>query len=220
MTDNLPPRNLPVQGPPPADVSSLPGIAHGRPQWFREHGDWGGPDRGCWYFATLPSDPSLPSGRFDLPADDGTCYFGSNRHVAAMERVGRFTAKHVPVPADFVAGRVVTTIDGALLPSHAANMKSSRGGLLGITGELFTMSDYSIPQAWALALAALGHDALLYPPRFTPGGEALAVFGDSGAQPAPIVESVPLADVLDEMSVKVASVPGYGELEIVDPTAK
>lgn len=104
-------RSSPVQSGPPADLSPLPAADVGGPSWYREHGDRGGAARGCWWFATVPRDMGEPSGRFDLPGEEGTCYFGDSRHVAAMERVGRFTAQHVPVPGDLVSDRVISEVD-------------------------------------------------------------------------------------------------------------
>lgn len=159
----------------------------------------------------------MPSGRFDLPGDEGTCYFGSSRHVAAMERVGRFTAQHVPVPADLIEGRVVSEVDGHFVPARAVDLTHERGGVLGITGELFTMSGYYLPQAWALALHLLGYEAVLYPPRFAPGGEALACFGPSGPASQPVADSVPLREVLADIGVRVSPIPSTAQIEIVTP---
>lgn len=212
-----PRRSAPVQEGPPPDLTGIPTGNVPRTPWFREHQRRPGPDGGCWYFATLPTDPHHESGRFDLPAPDGTCYFGNSDRVAAMERVGRFTAAHQPVPADFVDGRVVTTADSAVMPPNAADLAAPDAGTQGVTGELFAMSDYPVPQRWARALHAAGHHAILYTPRFTPGGQALAIFGPAGARPGPIIRHTPLREVLEDIGVTVAPIPGTTGLIIVDP---
>lgn len=212
-------RSAPTQqGPPPGPVlrrvptGKVPSHA-----WFREHQRRQGPDGGCWYYATLPGDPSHESGRFDLPAPEGTCYFADTATVATMERVGRFTTKHKPVPGDFMAGRVVTEIVAGHLPSAAANLTSRKVSAVGVTGELFTMSDYSVPQQWALALRAIGHDGIHYNPRFSPGGRAIACFGKSGPSPQPVVGHTPLRTVLTRAGVTVADIPPSDTLNIIDP---
>lgn len=212
-----PPRSAPAQGGPP---SSLQGIPTSRPtgsHWYREHGHRpGAADGGCWYYASLPADPAT-GGRFDVPAPEGTCYFVNRPLVAALERVGRFTARHVP--ADLVDGRVVTTIDVASLPGRAVNLVVKRAVThFGVTSELFTMSDYAVPQAWAHAIHQAGHAALGYTPRFSPSGRAIAVFGPEGPQPKPTTAAQPLADVLDGVGVTVVSIPPASALRFVEPT--
>ncbi|MGN6413393.1 RES family NAD+ phosphorylase [Flexivirga sp.] len=210
-------RSEPVQVGPPAELRRAPKGAITPTAWFREHQRRPGNDGGCWYFASVPPDPAMESGRFDLPAPEGTCYFGATPATAAFERVGRFTAKHRPVPADFLVGRVVTEIDGRLLPRHAINLASRRAAVLGVTGELFTMSDYTIPQQWAHAIRQLGHDALKYTPRFTPGGHAVAYFGQAGPRPAPVVGHTSLRQILQQTGVRIAELPASASLTMADP---
>lgn len=212
-------RSDPAQEGPPPNLDGVPEGKVAATAWFREHQRRRGDDGGCWYFASLPSDPISESGRFDLPAAEGTCYFGDSEAVAALERVGRFTAKHKPVPADFLPGRVVTEIDGHLLPRRAANLASRRAGVLGVTGELFTMSDYTIPQQWAAAIRALRYDALRYTPRFSPGGRAVAHFGPGGPRPRPVVKHQPLRRVLGQVGVTIAEIPASPTLTIIDAGA-
>jgi hypothetical protein len=186
--------------------------------WYREHGHRPGAiDGGCWYYASLPEDPTT-GGRFDVPATDGTCYFANRVLVAALERVGRFTAQHKPVPADLVDGRVITTIDVTTLPDRTVNLVAKRAAThFGVTGELFTMSDYSVPQAWANAIHQAGHSALLYTPRFSPQGRAIAAFGPQGPQPKPTAGTQPLTDVLAAEGVAAVAIPSASALRFVKP---
>jgi hypothetical protein len=212
------PRSAPAQTWPPP---SLRGIPTGRPignHWYREHGHRpGASDGGCWYYASLPTDPTT-GGRFDVPVPAGTCYFANRPLVAALERVGRFTAQHKPVPADLVDGRSVTTIDTVSLPGKAVNLLAKRAAThFGITGELFTMSDYSVPQAWADAIHQAGHQALVYTPRFSPHGRAIAVFGAQGSQPQSTASTQPLGDVLRAAGITIAAIPPASALTFVAP---
>lgn len=212
------PRSAPAQGGPPASLTGLPTSRVPGTHWYREHAHRpGAPDGGCWYYAPLPAAPST-GGRFDLPAPDGTCYFGNRPPVAALERIGRFTAQHKPVPADLVQGRVVTTINAADLPARAANLVAKRAAThFGVTGELFTMPDYTVPQAWADAIHQAGHTALLYTPRFSPQGRGIAVFGAHGPQPGPTTTMQPLTDVLGSEGITVVGIPPVSALRFVQP---
>jgi hypothetical protein len=89
----------------------------------------------------------------------------------------------------------------------------------GITGELFTMSDYSVPQDWANAIHCAGRAALLYTPRFSPQGRAIATFGPQGAQPKPTVRMQTLRDVLEKEGVPVTGIPAASALRFVTPPA-
>ena len=153
-----------------------------------------------------------------MPAPDGTCYFANRPLVAALERVGRFTAQRKPVPADLVKGRVVTTVDVSALPGRAVNLVGKRAATqFGVTGELFTMPDYSVPQAWAHAIHQTGHSALIYTPRFSPQGRAIAAFGVHGSPPGPTAGTQPLADVLSGEGVALAGIPPASALRFVKP---
>lgn len=215
-----PPRSTPAQGGPPASLKGIPTSRVPGTHWYREHGHrTGAPDGGCWYYAPLPADPTI-GGRFDVVPPDGTCYFANRPIVAALERVGRFTAQRKPVPVDLVDGRVVTSVAVAVLPGRAVNLVGKRAATeFGVTGELFTMSDYSVPQAWADAIHQVGHAALVYTPRFSPQGRAIAVFGPMGAQPKPTVVSQPLRDVLERDGVSVTGIPPASALRFVKPPA-
>lgn len=212
------PRSTPAQAGPPA---SLQGISTTRPaasSWYREHGyRASSTDGGCWYYAALPADPST-GGRFDVPAPAGTCYFANRPLVAAMERVGRFTAQHKPVPTDLLTDRVVTEVGATDLPATAVNLLAERAAtLFGITGELFTTPDYSIPQAWAHAIHDQGHPALVHTPRFSPSGRAIAVFGSRGPQPAATTSVQPLAAVLRDADVPIVAIPRASAVRFVSP---
>jgi hypothetical protein len=219
VTGDLP-RSTPAQEGPPASLSGIPSSRPTGTHWYREHGHRPSDrDGGCWYFAALPANPAA-GGRFDLPTPDGTCYFANGARVAAMERVGRFTAQHKPVPADLVDGRVVTTIATTSLPGTAVNLLAKRAAShFKVTGELFTMADYSVPQAWAAAIHQGGHQALVYTPRFSPHGRAIAVFGPEGPQAQAVASTQPLRSVLGRAGITIEAIPPAGALTFVAPPA-
>lgn len=215
-----PPRSAPAQGGPPPSLAGMPTRRVPGTHWYREHGHRpGASDGGCWYYASLPEDPAT-GGRFDVPAPEGTCYLANRPLVAAMERVGRFTARHKPVPADLVDGRVVTTIDVSDLPSRVVDLVVKRAAThFGVTGELFTASDCSVPQGWADAVHQAGHPALVYTPRSSPQGRAIAVFGPRGPQPKPTAGMRPLTDVLHGEGITVVGIPPASALRFIAPPA-
>jgi hypothetical protein len=196
-----------VSGFPSRDVSG---------SWFRAHVNHGGPDRGCWWFSSAGANPD-ESGRFDLPAPEGTCYFASTEEAAARERVGtqlRKTAGRESVLASVLAtanGPVVVTevtmsaVKTANLPVRKADRWVNRSLWVG-TGI------YRISQGWAALWRAAGFEGLLYEPRFTGGARvrALAVFGAAGRpKPArPTKDSKSLEEVLTAHGVRVVWPPG------------
>ena len=186
--------------------------------WYREHGHRpSSADGGCWYYASLPAAPTT-GGRFDVPAPSGTCYFADRPLTAALERAGRFTAQHRPVPADLLADRVVTTVDATDLPATAVHLFAERAATrFGVTDELFTMADYSVPQAWARAIHDQGHPALVCTPRFSPSGRSVAVFGPQGPAPTATTSTQPLAAVLRSAGVRITAIPPASAVRFVEP---
>ena len=211
-----PPRSAPAQAGPPTSLRGIPTTRLRAGRWYREHGHRpSSADGGCWYYAPLPADPRT-GGRFDVPAPAGTCYFADRPLTAALERVGRFTAQHRPVPADLLADRVVTTVDVADLPATAVHLLAERAATrFGVTGELFTMADCSVPQAWARAIHDHGHSALVCTPRFSPSARAIAVFGAQGPAPTATTSAQPLAAVLHSAGVHVAAIPPASAMRFV-----
>lgn len=204
---STPPRSTPAQQGPPPNLADLPTTTLQGRSWFREHQERPGTGAGCWYYAPLPTDPTR-GGRFDLPEPEGTCYFADAEVVAAMERVGVFTAKGKPVPADNVTDRVISQVDPGDLPAGAADLLAPQAATaFRVTGELFTMQDSSVPQHWARASRAAGHDALTYTPRFSPFGRAVAVFGASGPRAQATTGRRSLAQVLAGEGIRIAPIP-------------
>ena len=205
-------RSRPAQQPP-GDLTGFPTQSvTGR--WFREHQYRNTDDGGCWFFSSAPPKAGA---RWDLPAPAGTCYFGSSAAVAARERVGHLIARHMPVPEDLVVGRVVSTIDVTDLKLQPASLHAElAANRFGVTAELSSTADYPLTQQWAQALHSQGHIGLTYTPGFSPGGEAVALFGSVEApQLTPVVARRPLIDVLGELSIPVYKTPGSGGLTIL-----
>lgn len=191
-------------------------------EWHREHTERDDADGGVWFFASW--DPfstqktkRAPQGRFDLTQPRGTCYLGESVEVAIRERLARFLA-HGVVSSEYLAGRVVTTVasppGSSVLPELdgvVADTACGEAALCGVTGELSSISSYELASRWAQALADSGHTAMRYAPRYSPGGQelALAVFSEAGAQPqrGGIVRTRPSAEVAVDLGMNVDGVP-------------
>lgn len=127
---------------------------------------------GTWWFS------SDGSGRFDLPAPEGTCYLATDAYAAIREatRLG-------PVSADWVTERELR--ETAPPDPHARLAATTRkaAGNYGITTELVTLVPYDLPRRWATAFRAHGYDGirhqLRHDQRARPSG--VAVFGPAGA---------------------------------------
>lgn len=112
----------------------------------------------------------------------------------------------------------MTEVGASELPTRILDLTSSRAATeLGVTGELFTMADYTVPQLWAAAAHTAGHEGLRYTPRFSPYAGAVAVFGAQGPDARAVGRATPLRDVLTEADVDVVAIPPSGRLTMVAP---
>jgi hypothetical protein len=165
-----------VQSPPDADAdlrrfprrtlragTVLHRVARQAPWWFCS-------DRRC---------------RFDLDAPDGTCYLALDEIGALLELIGPELAGGV-VSEEFLAARRIhrLALDAEVVLADTA---SRRAAGFGVTNELTTTADYTIPQAWAAILHAHHFGGIAYRLRFDPGAAAggVALFGSAGQHDRP-----------------------------------
>jgi len=119
------------------------------------------------------------SGRFDLAAPYGTCYFGDDPLASFVEVFGE---------AAVVAEPLVVAKELSLLRPRSevalADVAHPRSRRFGITGEIHTTTDYEVTQAWAAALQRAGFDGIRYRVRHDPAQDlvGLALFGPAGGQ--------------------------------------
>ena len=162
---------------------------------------------GPWWFS------SDARGRFDLPTPRGTCYLADDEVGALLEVLGpvevvsprwaaRLSLWHLGLP------RQCTAADTTVRPARG----------FGVTAELASMTPYVVPQAWAAAFAAAGHEGVRYRVRHDPAGSrALALFGAAGERRWPrgrrqdVGERL-LARLADETGVRVAALPAAADL--------
>jgi hypothetical protein len=132
--------------------------------------------RSPWYFSSAGSPAS---GRFDLPAPRGTCYFASTAIGAWLEVFGSTRV----VAASDVRRRSLAVAERTGAPLSLGDLASRRSAIAGVTLDLTATDDYTAPQAVALAAFDRGHDGIRALLRRDPSGSShgLALFGVAGA---------------------------------------
>jgi hypothetical protein len=162
---------------------------------------------GPWWFS------SDANGRFDLAPPRGTCYLADDEVTALLEVLGP-----VMVVSPRWAARLSVWHLGLPRQCSAADttVREARG--FGVTAELASITPYALPQAWAAAFAAAGHEGVRYRVRHDPSGSrALALFGAAGERRWPrgrrqdVGEQL-LARLTEETGVQVAPVPAAADL--------
>lgn len=151
------------------------------------------------------------SGRFDLAAPLGTCYFGSEA-LASFVEVFREAA--------LVAESFVMTKELSLLrprrEARLADLAHPRSRRFGVTGEVHTTTDYETTQAWAGALHRSGFDGVRYRVRHDPAQDlvGIALFGPAGVHDDSLVtiarSPVPaslIAEAWDRFGIVVLPAP-------------
>lgn len=164
---------------------------------------------GPWWF-------SATGGRFDLPAPRGTCYLADDPLVALRERIGVVLGGADHVPVSLLEDSVVSQLHLAVA-HRVADLTSRLASRYGVTRELETMVPYVVPQAWAVALHALGLEGVRYGPRFSTGTvTSLAVFGPRGEGPG-TVDPDPLPGWEVPGAPEPLPVPRRDDLTVVRP---
>lgn len=125
-----------------------------------------------WWFS------SDGSGRFDLTAQQGTCYLATDAYAAIREatRLG-------PVSSLWVQARELREVAPPDPSARLAATTRQAAGRYGVTTELATVVPYDLPRRWAAAFHAHGFDGirhqLRHDQRARPSG--IALFGPTGA---------------------------------------
>lgn len=162
---------------------------------------------GPWWFS------SSAHGRFDLAPPRGTCYLADDEVGAMLEVLGP-----VNVVSPSWAARLSMWHLGLPRQCSAADttVRAARG--YGVTAELASITPYDLPQRWAAAFAAAGHQGVRYRVRHDPGGSrALALFGAAGERRWPRgrrqqVGPALLRRLAAEAGVRVAPLPAVTDI--------
>ena len=185
------PRGLPA---PPDDLPELPITKLGTKPLWRIHAA----DVAPWFFDVGPD------GRFNL-AESGTCYLAEKPIGAFVEKFGRLLRPGGVIPEPLVNAQRLSR----LRPPKANVVDLTDQtvlGLVGLTAEIHSTSDYNLTQSWALALQEAGYAGIRYKARHDPRGElaSIALFG-SGKPPRSAVKTTPVpVDLIHEASTTFA----------------
>lgn len=158
------PRGLPA---PPNKLPELPRRTLGTKPLWRIHAA----DVVPWFFDIGPD------GRFNL-AESGTCYLAEEPIGAFVEKFGRLLRPGGVIPEPLVDAQRLST----LRPPKANVVDLTDAtvlGLIGLTAEIHSTSDYNLTQGWALAFQEAGYDGIRYKARHDPRGAlvSIALFG-------------------------------------------
>ncbi|HEX9700401.1 MAG TPA: RES family NAD+ phosphorylase [Acidobacteriota bacterium] len=159
---------------PPEDAEDLrsfpqpePLVGPGRPDLFRifRHRDpETGQTRGPFHFASCPGANDAPGGRYDLPAPAGACYLALSPIGAWLEV---FRTTRIVASDDVRRRRLLATRPPRRI--RTADLLAKKARAYGVTGEIHTHDDHSLPRAWAMRLHEAGFRALLGKVRHDPG---------------------------------------------------
>jgi hypothetical protein len=156
----LSPRGLPA---PPDDLPELPSAKLGAKSLWRVHPA----DVAPWFFDVGPD------GRFNL-AESGTCYLAETPIGAFVEKFGRLLRPGGVIPEPLIDAQRLSK-----LRPPKANVVDltdpSVLGLIGLTAEIHSTTNYDLTQAWALALREAGYDGIRYKARHDPRGELVSI---------------------------------------------
>jgi len=153
------------------------------------------------------------SGRFDLPAPEGTSYLATDAYAAIREasRLG-------PVSTDWVNARELREVSPPDPAARLAATTRKAAGRFGVTTELVTLVPYDLPRRWAAAFRTHGFDGirhqLRHDQRARPSGVAL--FGAAGTTILDDGRRSPLtAPATEAAGVNVHPPPAAAALTIV-----
>lgn len=144
-------------------------------------------DRGPWWFS------HDGSGRFDLAAPSGTCYF-------AVDEVGAFVEvfREMRVIPDLeVLARRISIIH-VTTPVRLADCTAPSAAAFGITAAIHSSEDYVKTQTWAGAFAGAGFGGVRYLVSHDPAQRnvGVALFGPAGAASRPVFSTDPISSRL------------------------
>lgn len=185
------PRGLPA---PPEDLPELPSTKLGTKPLWRIHAA----DVAPWYF------DAGPDGRFNL-AESGTCYLAEEPIGAFVEKFGRLLRPGGVIPEPLIDAQRLSR-----LRRPKAKVVDLTGptvlGLIGLTAEIHSTSDYNLTQGWALDLQEAGYDGIRYKARHDPRGQlvSVALFGSDKPPRSAAKTTVIPVDLIHEASATFA----------------
>ncbi len=171
---------------------------------------------GPWWFSCAGQ------GRFDLNPPRGTCYLTRDPLAALLEIIGPQLVEGV-VSDRFIQQRRIHELRPPR-SQQLADLTSRRSAGLGVTAEIFTITPYTLPRAWASALREAGFDGLDYSVRHDPAptADGVALFGAAGERKrwrrgrARRIDEALIERLQSECSIRVARIPTAQELTFAE----
>jgi RES domain-containing protein len=187
----LTPRGLPA---PPDELPKLPSAKLWTKSLWRIHAA----DVAPWFF------DAGPDGRFNL-AESGTCYLAEEPIGAFVEKFGRLLRPDGVVPEPLVDAQRLSR----LRPPKAEVVDLTDPtvlGLVGLTAEIHSTTDYNLTQGWALAFQEAGYAGIRYKARHDPRGQliSIALFGSDKPPRSAAKTTVIPVDLIHEASTTFA----------------
>ncbi|HEX6666888.1 MAG TPA: RES family NAD+ phosphorylase [Solirubrobacterales bacterium] len=185
------PRGLPS---PPEELPELLSKKLGSKPLWRIHAA----DATPWFFDVGPD------GRFNL-AESGTYYLAEEPIGAFVEKFGRLLRPGGVIPEPLVDAQRLSR----LRPPKAKLVDLTDPtvlGLIGLTAEVHSTTDYDLTQGWALAFQDAGYAGIRYKARHDPRGQlvSIALFG-SDKPPRSATKTTPIpVDLIHEASTTFA----------------
>ncbi|MGE5282233.1 MAG: RES family NAD+ phosphorylase [Chloroflexota bacterium] len=151
-------------------------------------------DAAPWFFDVGPD------GRFNL-AESGTCYLAEEPIGAFVEKFGRLLRPGGAIPEPLVNAQRLSR----LRPPRAKVVDLTDPtvlGLVGLTAEIHSTTDYNQTQGWALALQEAGYAGIRYRARHDPRGQliSIALFGASKLPKGGVTTTAVPVDLIHEAS--------------------
>lgn len=147
-----------------------------------------------WFFDTGPE------GRFNL-ADSGTCYLAEEPIGAFVEKFGRLLRPGGVIPQSLVEPQRLSEVRPPKL--DVVDLTDARIlGLVGLTAEIHTTTEYDLTRSWAKALRGADYAGIRYKARHDPRGQltSIALFNTGNAPlNAPTTTPIPI-DLIREAS--------------------
>ena len=184
-------RGLPA---PPNELPELPSTKLGAEPLWRIHAA----DVAPWFFDVGPD------GRFNL-AESGTCYLAEEPIGAFVEKFGRLLRPGGVIPEPLVDAQQLSR----LRPPKAKVVDLTDPtvlGLIGLTAEIHSTSDYNLTQGWALAFQEAGYAGIRYKARHDPRGQlvSIALFGSDKPPRSAAKTTAISVDLIHEASATFA----------------
>lgn len=182
-------------------------------------------EHGAWWFSSIDAAHPGGSGRFDLPAPQGSCYLATSAVAAVLEHFRGFS--NGIASQDALRQRRRAQLIAPDSAPDAADLAEPGALSAGVTLDLSASQDRLLTQRWARALRDSGWTALHHPIQHDPSASerGVTLFDAAGAhapygnddgwsyQDHELHDDPEILAALDLFGIKVTPVP---DLPVID----